>query len=210
MATRHNSQQRGAEQSMPLEGMAVAIETFRSPSRLRAYPSGKPFHQMLKVIKVAAGDAKTIEEQAATFKISETELQEAAKHLLLRHLMSANTHGNHLLGLAEGASLAELKDNKRWLLKWLHPDRNPNVWEQKLFHRVSDFNLEAEFAPPNQTEIGRPTHKVAKRQHGWKIARNRQKDVSPYRVIFRTMGPIILAAFCVVMMAIALVSFVKA
>ncbi|WP_421693808.1 hypothetical protein [Aestuariivirga sp.] len=43
-----------------------------------------------------------------------------------------------VLALQPGASADEVRDNKRLLLKWLHPDRNPRAAEQEYLARVLD------------------------------------------------------------------------
>ena len=43
-----------------------------------------------------------------------------------------------VLGLPPNASADEVRDNKRLLLKWLHPDRNPRAAEQDYLARVLD------------------------------------------------------------------------
>ena len=41
-----------------------------------------------------------------------------------------------VLGLAQGASMEDVRENKRLLLKWLHPDRNPRPAEWAHLARV--------------------------------------------------------------------------
>lgn len=41
-----------------------------------------------------------------------------------------------VLGLAPGASAEEVRDHKRLLLKWLHPDRNPSPEARAMLRRV--------------------------------------------------------------------------
>lgn len=41
-----------------------------------------------------------------------------------------------LFGVEATAAAEELRDNRRWLLKWLHPDRNGGDWEHEQFVRI--------------------------------------------------------------------------
>lgn len=43
-----------------------------------------------------------------------------------------------VLALPQNWSSQDVREHKRWMLKWLHPDRNPSAWEANLFHRVKE------------------------------------------------------------------------
>jgi hypothetical protein len=56
---------------------------------------------------------------------------------LQQALLYPGADNYRVLGLSPGATLNDIKDHKRLLLKWLHPDRNSSSWEQLLFQRVA-------------------------------------------------------------------------
>jgi hypothetical protein len=196
MAMHRSSLQLGADPNMPVDGMFVAVEAYRAPSRFRKNSSQIVFAQMLTVIKAAAGDEKTLAEQTALYRMSARELQEAAKHFLLLQLLNSDARGNRLLGLPDDATPAELKDHKRWLLKWLHPDRNPSTWEQKLFHRVSDFQQESHTILRSTLESNHRKRGTGKSRQAWKLASNRHRDASPPRIFLRTLRLLVAGALC--------------
>lgn len=68
-----------------------------------------------------------------------------------------------LLALKEPNSLGELRDHKRLIMKWLHPDRNHNSWESKLFHRVqaAAARLENEIKEPKFVTVQRAANQVS-------------------------------------------------
>jgi hypothetical protein len=123
------------------EGLNLAVECYRIPSRFRSAMGRRPPEGMLSVIKGAAGDEDTIRPIAEAYKMDQADVQEACKHFLLRILLDPKTKGPGLLGLSENATEEDVKLHKRWLLKWLHPDRNPNTWERALFLKVNAFQL---------------------------------------------------------------------
>jgi hypothetical protein len=64
-------------------------------------------------------------------------LRQAAIFYLQQALLYPGADNYRVLGLSPGATVKDIRDHKRLLLKWLHPDRNPSSWEQLLFQRVA-------------------------------------------------------------------------
>jgi hypothetical protein len=182
--------------------MTIAVEAYRTPSRFRRLRPDAVFSHMLTVIKAAAGDEETLAAQSSIYRMGQKELQEAARHLLLRHLMNSDVRGPRLLGLPDNATPAQLKDHKRWLLKWLHPDRNPSAWEQKLFHRINDYKLDSPAPAPIQRV--RSSRKAGQRHRSWALALDRRRDASPRRVFLRVIRPLVASGICVILIALFL------
>jgi hypothetical protein len=166
---------------MSAAAVLYAIDAFKNPSR---YRSGKPQATpdgMLEVIKIVAGDEATLARVSEDVSEPSAVVAEAARNYLLMHMLDPRAQGLKLLGLKPGCSVEEMKDHKRWLLKWLHPDRNPSKWESSLFARVSALKLDelqaASVAAPveapadvRQRRRGDPrkrrhTHSVSKQRH---------------------------------------------
>jgi hypothetical protein len=179
---------------MANQAMALAVEGYRTPSRMRKLQTVDALEGMLTVIKAAAGDEQTLLEQGAHYQADQVMVQEAAKFFLLRYLMAPGVKGIQLLGLKETASAVEIKDHKRWLMKWLHPDRNPSPWEQKLFHRISELKNEGPDQALPKTIV--QTHNAGSRKvrSNWSIARERKKDKSPRRALFLALRPLVFGA----------------
>jgi hypothetical protein len=118
------------------EALQVALDMFRSPTLVRPAQRLPLPKNVLQVIRIAAGE--TLDDKAieSSFGWSETELRAAAVFYLQQILFDKNSDAYRLLGISSEASLADLKDHKRALLKWLHPDRNANKWESILLQRV--------------------------------------------------------------------------
>ena len=118
------------------QAMDVALGMYRHPATVRATQDAPLPEGMLTVIRIAAGaevDADIISPDRAR---NAEEAREAAVFFLQQVLFRPQSTSYRLLGLAAGAELAQVREHKRWLLKWLHPDRNPNTWESALFQRV--------------------------------------------------------------------------
>jgi hypothetical protein len=183
---------------MEVNAMALAIKTFRNPSRnkfaLRELPK-----DILTVIKAAAGDEATLAQQAEFHNADVKLVHEAARHYLLTLLMDPKSRGLRIIGLAEDASESEIKDHKRWLLKWLHPDRNSNAWEQALFHKVSAAKAEHPKDVLNEVSLAKSDiHSSPPRKRNspkvnkvWQATESRKRDVSVRRMVLQFLKPIV-------------------
>jgi hypothetical protein len=181
--------------------MTLAVEAYKTPSRLRHLSTGAVPSGMFLVIKAAAGDDATLLEQSELHRMSVENVRDAAKHFLLRHLLDPNVRGLQLLGLSEGAKEADIKNHKRWLQKWLHPDRNPSMWEQQLFKRISELKVGDQVAVASSLAPVVSAHKSRHRRSTWTLANDRHKDVSRRRALLRFMVPLIAGAAGVVILA---------
>jgi hypothetical protein len=118
------------------EALQVALDMFRSPALARKVQRQPLPKNVLQVIRIAAGEA--IDEKATEqiFGWTEAEVRSAAILFLQQILFDKSSSSYRVLGLTPDAELNALKDHKRALLKWLHPDRNSNRWESVLLQRV--------------------------------------------------------------------------
>ena len=95
-------------------GLAVA---FRST----ALPDG-----MAVLIRLASDEGGRRKELAQLLDLDESILQSAAAEYLLSICLFPGSDDLRTLGLNPSADLGTAKDHHRLLLKWLHPDRNPD------------------------------------------------------------------------------------
>jgi hypothetical protein len=192
---------------MEREAMDLAIEALRSPLSKKRSPLRGPPRGMLTVIKAAAGDETTLAHHADAHGLDQDQVKEAAKHYLLPLLLNPENKGLSMIGLADSASETEFKDHKRWLLKWLHPDRNPNTWEQALFLKVSSTKFEVapksvtvdQSPPPFPTAAKGLAQPHPRRRKPNPRARApvevRRRDTSARRLLFRFSKPIMASLF---------------
>jgi hypothetical protein len=92
---------------------------------------------ILPLIRMAAGDPEMLTEYDGTLGLNVEEWQNASVFYLQTILSRKSVEDVYgVLGLPKGASLDLVRVHRRWLSKWLHPDRNPNQWEAALFLKV--------------------------------------------------------------------------
>lgn len=117
--------------------MDIALDLFRRPLMARAVQRSPLPPGMLEVIKVAAGEPFHRDGILRQEGQASPKAQQAAALFLQHALFLGPGDDFRQLGLDPGADQDRIREHKRWLLKWLHPDRNPSKWESALFLRVS-------------------------------------------------------------------------
>ena len=114
-----------------------SIDAFRAPAlylRLREHklPEG-----MLLLLRIAAGDSQAIELGQSMSNETGSAVSEAAV-MFIQHLMFyPGSSSFRVLGVEPSASDAQIKEHYRWLVRWLHPDRNADEWDAVYAERVT-------------------------------------------------------------------------
>ncbi len=193
-----------------VEAIEVALEAYRKPQAVRGVKRAPLPPGMLTLIKLAAASP----EEAAQLVTEETArdfpVKEAAIFYLQQQLTGAEDDYRQL-ALMPGAGLQEVKDHKRGLLKWLHPDRNRNSWESGLFQRVATAadRLEAALRDGAQpAAAGRHRHhrRRPKMAGSWQVAQHRVKQAVGWRS--RLLKVAVAAAVIILIVAVAQMALV--
>ena len=119
------------------DALALMLALHRAPAlgarlRMREVPA-----DVLHVIRIAAGDERAAEEAASMTGIGALELREAAMLYLQQVLFCEDADSYRTLGLAPDADAARLKEHHRWLIHWLHPDRDGGDGRSVFAERVN-------------------------------------------------------------------------
>lgn len=115
--------------------LETALALYQSPSlaaatRLRPVPE-----DVFEVIRIAAGEAEAIESAVERSDCPATVVGEAAQLYLKHVLFDPDADHYRVLGVAADADDARMREHRRWLLKWLHPDRADD-WDAVYAARV--------------------------------------------------------------------------
>lgn len=105
----------------------IALDLTRMPALARtSVESPMPPH-IIEVMRVAAASPKACQDAAAATGEPVPFLIEAARFYLRQSLLRPDADSYRILGLRPGASRATARSHMRWLLQWLHPDRNGDL-----------------------------------------------------------------------------------
>ncbi|WP_158637260.1 DnaJ domain-containing protein [Arenimonas daejeonensis] len=114
-----------------------ALACHRSPGLLGAALSRPLPEDMLVLVRLAAGDDALARECAAASGESAETVVEAAIFFILHMQFAPGADSYRVLGVTPDTPDARVKDHYRWLVRWLHPDRNPDGWEASYADRVN-------------------------------------------------------------------------
>jgi hypothetical protein len=121
----------------PYQALEPALALLRAPA-LAAQVRERPLPpDVLTLIRIAAGDEATLAKAAAASGEAPQRLVEAALLFLQQALFAGGADSYRLLGVPATASEELLKQHHRWLVRWLHPDRQTDDWQAAYMNRVN-------------------------------------------------------------------------
>jgi len=114
----------------------LALDLARMPAlaRTSAVPPLPP--NVVELMRIAAASPEACQVAAARTGQPTSVLIEAARFYLQQVLFRADADCYRILGIEPTASRAMARDHMRWLMEWLHPDRNNNSWDGVYAERV--------------------------------------------------------------------------
>jgi hypothetical protein len=117
--------------------LRLALAHLREPVRpgllrLQSLPE-----DLCVLLRIAAGDNDAIAHAIEETGESEARVREAASLYLQRTLFAGSNDSYRTLGVNPDASDERIKEHHRLLVRWLHPDRNPDGWEAEYLYRVN-------------------------------------------------------------------------
>jgi hypothetical protein len=164
----------------PGRALFLALDLARMPALSEAVRRQPLPPDLLALIKVAAKDEEACRIAAEATGESPDALVAAAVFYLEQVLFLSGGDSFRTLGVEPGAPQSELRDHLKWLMRWLHPDRNADDWDSVYAERVLKAWREAKspdkaagdeaepqrdyLAPPTSLRPARPV-KTFKRRH---------------------------------------------
>jgi hypothetical protein len=114
----------------------LALDLARMPALARSSIEPPLPRNIIELMRIAA--VSPLACQAAAAKTGEPApvLIEAARFYLQHVLFRADADCYRILGIEPTASRATAREHMRWLMEWLHPDRNKDSWDAVYAERV--------------------------------------------------------------------------
>ena len=114
----------------------LALDLARMPTLARSSVVPPLPPNIIELMRIAAASPEAC--QAAVAQTGEPRhvLIEAARFYLQQVLFRPDADCYRILGIQPAASRATAREHMRWLLEWLHPDRNNNSWDAVYAERV--------------------------------------------------------------------------
>ena len=117
--------------------LKIAVDLMHVPSQVRLFRSEPLPDGVLILLRIAAGDEETEQSAVALTGRPLDIIRQAAMFFIEQILFAPNADSYRVLGAAPGASASELRRNVALLLRWLHPDRDPQGQRSIFVGRVT-------------------------------------------------------------------------
>ncbi len=114
-----------------------ALELAETPALVGMFRRQKLPDDILLLIRIAAGNEEAVADAAARTGRSGESLREASVLYLQQILFQPEADPYRVLGASAATPQDQLHQHMRWLMKWLHPDRDRDDWESAFAERVS-------------------------------------------------------------------------
>lgn len=115
----------------------LALAVFKDPGLLVDLRE-RPLPEDVGVaIRIAAGECAARDAAVADSGIPPDAVVEACVFFLQQTLFAPGSDSYRILGGHPGDPQERLREHYRWLMKWLHPDRNQDGWETLYADRVN-------------------------------------------------------------------------
>jgi DnaJ domain len=103
----------------------VAIDLMHSPSQARRIRSASLPDDVVVLLRIASGDEEAISQAAGKLGRARETVREAATFYVVQILLFPDADSYRVLGVRPQATNGELRRNMTLLLRWLHPDLDP-------------------------------------------------------------------------------------
>jgi hypothetical protein len=117
--------------------LKIAIDLLHIPSQVRLLRSEPLPDGMEMLLRIAAGDAEAENSAAALTGRSRDVVREAAIFFIEQIMFAPESDSYRVLGANPQASASELRTHVALLLRWLHPDRDPQGVRSIFVGRVT-------------------------------------------------------------------------
>ena len=119
------------------QALDQALGALRAPAlflRLRARPLPD---DVLLLLKIVAGESHSRDLACANSGETVDVVAEAATQYIQQVMFYPGSDSHRLLGVSAAADGSQIKEHHRWLVRWLHPDRNTEQWDAVYADRVN-------------------------------------------------------------------------
>ncbi|MFY2763008.1 DnaJ domain-containing protein [Arenimonas sp. MALMAid1274] len=114
-----------------------ALAYYRAPALLSMAAQRPLPEDVLDLLRLAAGDDVLAEQQAEASGETAGVVVDAAVFFVQQVLFAPGADSHRVLGVNADAPEARIKEHYRWLVRWLHPDRNQDDWDNVYAERVN-------------------------------------------------------------------------
>ena len=175
-----------------LRSLNMAIDLMRAPSQVRLVRSAPLPDDVLTLLRIAAEDEEATSQAIEATGRSRETVREAAAFFIEQILLYPEADSYRVLGARPEASNSELRRNMALLLRWLHPDHDPqgerSVFAGRVTRAWNDLKTQERRAAYDRSRRIALLDKSLLRKKSWRIIRRskhslrRPHNGAPYRM----------------------------
>jgi hypothetical protein len=159
----------------------IAIDLMHVPSQVRLLRSEPLPSDVHTLLQIAAGDGEAQSVAAALTGRPQQTVREAASFFIEQILFAPGSDSYRVLGVSPQASASELRRNVALLLRWLHPDLDPQGERSIFISRVTgawnDVKTAERRATYDQTlQSSLEGRRYRRKSSGWRSGRHRRSS----------------------------------
>lgn len=168
----------------------IALDLKAAPSFAKVVRKRPLPPEVTPIIRIAAGSPQLAQEFAEKYHCTEAHVREACIFFLQQAVLFSGADNYRMLGVSPDATLQQIREHRRWLLMWLHPDRNKDKWESALFDRVI---AAADKISGSSPAIAQPARKSSRRRHkSWRSLRPTKRTEPPSSAVLALKPTVLL------------------
>lgn len=114
-----------------------ALELVAAPAGLQQARSRDFPEDVTQMLRLVAGDAGTLEQAVIESNETEESVREAAEFFVLQVCFTPGIDSYRVLAANREDAISRIREHYRLLVRWLHPDRNPDAWQTVYLDRVN-------------------------------------------------------------------------
>lgn len=114
-----------------------ALAYYRAPAMLSMAVDRPLPEDVIDLLRLAAGDETLATQMSAASGETPGTVVDAAVFFVQQVLFAPGADSHRILGVNPEAPESRIKENYRWLVRWLHPDRNQDDWDNVYAERVN-------------------------------------------------------------------------
>jgi hypothetical protein len=171
-----------------IDALDLALALYSTPQQSHSLDDRPLASGSLELIRIVAGDEVAIANAQTRYAKPRKTVIEAAVLYIQQAFFHDSADSYRLLGANSNSSNETIKEHYRWLMRWLHPDRNPDRWVVAYSERVNrawnslntpdrrrnyDLRIQA-FPKPGETAAGPAHARVRVRHSSTRVTRRAQ------------------------------------
>jgi hypothetical protein len=118
--------------------LEVALSLFHLPSRVRTLRASELPSDLEIVLRIVAGDDRTLAESLRLVDETEQDVMAAARFYIEQVLLHPDADSYRVLGVNPDATTDLLRRHMALLLRWLHPDRDKDGVRSAFVGRITE------------------------------------------------------------------------